>query len=381
VFDGQAPDAGRYYPDIDFRLPALGAVMRYPRIKYVGRIVRELNTRRWLAAASVYRRAPQISRLLLRPGEFRKLGEYAATDVAITTGGTYLVERYSPWPRLFEFRLVLRLGVPLIFYTQSIGAFEKPTYRKGLREVLDAASLVLLRDERSQRHVEDLGASPERMEVVADVALALAQAPDEAAYRLPEGGPRRVAISVREWQFFTKAGGREAYEAGLIALVTDLVRERGADVTFISTCQGVPEYWTDDSAYALGVAAELPEDVRERITVDRSFRTPTALMEELSRFDMAVCTRFHMAILALNAGTPVLPISYEFKTREFFEGLGLGAYVTDIDDVDDAGLLESLRRFADEADAWRPALLAGLAQARQRVDRSRELLGAAVAGC
>ena len=33
-------------------------------------------------------------------------------------------------------------------------------------------------------------------------------------------------------------------------LVDGLVRDRGAEVTFISTCQGAPEYWADDSSVA-----------------------------------------------------------------------------------------------------------------------------------
>lgn len=35
----------------------------------------------------------------------------------------------------------------------------------------------------------------------------------------------------------------------------------------------------------------------------------------------------HMAILALTSGTPVFPITYEFKTQELFNRLGLGEWV------------------------------------------------------
>jgi colanic acid/amylovoran biosynthesis protein len=55
----------------------------------------------------------------------------------------------------------------------------------------------------------------------------------------------------------------------------------------------------------------------------------------------------HAAILALCAGTPVVPISYEFKTKELFGSLGLPELVIDIEEVTASGLIEVVRAALD----------------------------------
>ena len=47
-----------------------------------------------------------------------------------------------------------------------------------------------------------------------------------------------------------------------------------------------------------------------------------------------------MAILALLAGAPVLPIAYEFKTKELFAKLKLDRWVQDIEELDGRKLIE-----------------------------------------
>jgi len=111
---------------------------------------------------------------------------------------------------------------------------------------------------------------------------------------------------------------------------------------------------------------ELPEEVRRRVRVDRAFHGPDALAEAYAAFDMVLATRMHAAILALTAGTPVLPIAYEFKTTELFEALGLGDYVVSIDGIDEDRLLARTRVFVDEL----PGLI-GICRASVEAERAQ----------
>jgi colanic acid/amylovoran biosynthesis protein len=202
--------------------------------------------------------------------------------------------------------------------------------------ILAAADLVVLRDERSLRFVQEVGAPPERCLVLPDTVFALA----------PAGGPALrtevrerpvVAVSVREWAHFEGLDAEEGmrrYVAAVREAVTGLVRQAGAQVVFLSTCQGRPEYWTDDSRLAVEIDAGLPADVREHVEVDRGAYDPAALVARLADVDAMVSTRLHGAITALCAGTPVLAIAYEFKTVEVFGQLGLEEWVLDISDLD-----------------------------------------------
>src|SRR5690606_19650232 len=137
------------------------------------------------------------------------------------------------------------------------------------------------------------------------------------------------------WPHFQADGdtAMERYLDAVAAAVAQLLTWREARVTFLSTCQGCAEYWADDAAVADRVVERLPPALRCRVEVDREFRSPKALLEVLSGFDMAIATRMHVAILAMCVGTPVLPIAYEFKTTELFAQLGLRDHVCRMESV------------------------------------------------
>jgi len=143
------------------------------------------------------------------------------------------------------------------------------------------------------------------------------------------------------------------YRETVAAMVEYLVRTENAEVTFISTCQGAPEYRYDDSAVASEIAETLPEDVRSKVMVDNEFHAPERLKEILGKFDLVIATRMHMAILSMCAGTPVLPIAYEFKTKELFDGLELGEWVLDIDTLEPGRSVRTLSEFIVSLDRIR----------------------------
>jgi len=155
-----------------------------------------------------------------------------------------------------------------------------------------------------------------------------------------------------------------AYHAAVAAMVRRLIDKHGAEVTFLSTCQGALEYWTDDSRVAETVVALLPPDVRQHVRVDGNFHTPQALLALYAGFDLVVATRMHAAILALCAGVPVLPVAYEFKTVELFTALGLGDYVQSIESLTGEQLCRAADRMLTDRSALRATLPARVARAR-----------------
>jgi len=70
--------------------------------------------------------------------------------------------------------------------------------------------------------------------------------------------PANVAISVRQWSCFDsqEAGGMDAHKRSISGLATWPVEKKGSKVTFLSNCQGVPEYRYDDSAVARAIKGE-----------------------------------------------------------------------------------------------------------------------------
>lgn len=345
VFDMAAPTSARYYPELDIR-PTVYDLIE----KWAARRVKPAVLALLVLAAARLRRVPLAGARLakLLPEELREtLDLYASADLVVSSGGTYLVPHYSIKTKLYDFLLTRALKKPLVLFTQSLGPFPPQRLRPLLRRALAQATLVLVRDERSRAHLRELGVAPERVRLCADAAFALA--PEAFADRaLPPGGNGwRIAISVRDWPHFSQraaSDGMSRYLEAMAALVSWLVEHHSAEVTFLSTCQGIPEYWTDDSRMADDIAARLPPEIARQVRIDRSYRRPKEMIETLQGFDLTVATRMHAAILSLCAGTPVLPVSYEFKTTELFRQLGLGDAVVEIEHIDADALLRAFER-------------------------------------
>lgn len=356
VADTQPELARKYYPELQICSPLYlhlfppKAEGPFSKLRGAFRFARWYASvpRLYLAAFLLARGLRRSAQLLVTSAEWSTLTEYEAADAVISTGGTYLVENYWLGPRIFEFKVALLLGKPLVLYTQSIGAISKPWTRSALKDVFVKASAIILRDERSQRNVHDL-CRPEKVKtcVAADAVFSLAD-PDalaRAASGPREGGSSlRVAVSVRRWPFFRSVGaeeGMEAYMHAVAGLVEHLIRTHDAEVVFLSTCQGVEDYAYDDSRTAATIAEMLGSGVQGAAHVESSYHKPHELLELLEDFDLVVATRMHMAILALVAGVPVLPIAYEFKTAALFDRLDMAELVHDVETVSADALVTS----------------------------------------
>ncbi|WP_432520356.1 polysaccharide pyruvyl transferase family protein [Kineococcus sp. SYSU DK006] len=381
VSDTHPEAAATYLPDIPFvpfLLPALAPGRRLPaRARAV--LHRARCARVKVAASLVGRGLSAPARAVLPSSVARPFQEMVRADVIAYTGGTTLTDNYNLADKVFDLDVARRLRKPLVFLPQSAGPFRKPENREGLRPVLAAADLVLLRDERSLQHVVEIGADPARCRVVPDVVFALARPELADAERVEGAGPPRLAVSVREWAHFRdkdKQRGMADYADSLRAAVTSAVRERGAEVTFVSTCQGRPEYVRDDSEFALRVAEGLPEDVREHVVVDRAAHHPEELIDVLAGFDAMLSTRLHGAISAVCTGVPTLTIAYEYKTTEVWGQLGLPEWTVDIDDVTPQVLSQRVLALLDDA----PRVRKQVAAAVPAMAAGAEEVGALVAG-
>lgn len=341
VYDGQAEAAARYYPDIEFR-PAL-----FDRLEAWAGDGRRLKAAAvlTLAAARLWPSGAGRALAALLPEDVRAVvRDFAAADLVVSSGGTYLVPHYRLLPKLLDLLLARELGRPMVLFTQSLGPFNGRR-RWLVRRALGHARLALVRDEPSRRHLADIGLPSGRIAQCADAAFALAVG-GGGAVQASGGRPLRVAASVRDWPHIGRqgTGGMDSYLDAVAAAVDRLVRGHQAEVTFLSTCQGMPEYWTDDATMADKIVDRLSPNVRSSVHVDRRFREPRTLVAKFAEFDLVLATRMHAAILALCAGVPVVPIAYEFKTVELFRRFGLDDYVQTIEDVSGDSLSATVER-------------------------------------
>lgn len=343
AYGEQTEIAAGLYPEMAFRRSLYGQLDEWSQGRHRKLAAVALLLVAWASRFGLGRRL-----LPLLPPQLRaSLEEYRSADIVVSSGGTYLVPHYRLMPKLFDFLVTLALGRPLVLFTQSLGPFGGVGRRWLLRLVLSRATLILVRDERSAGHLRGLGVPVDRVRVCADAAFALSRRAGDKPRQAPASNGLRIAVSVRDWPHFTNVRSQQGmaqFADAMVALVQMLVEKFGADVTFLSTCQGIPEYWTDDSRLARAIEERLTGAARSRVRVDDRFHTPEALRDRYAGYDVVIATRMHAAILALCAGTPVMPLAYEFKTAELFGRLGFAGMVPSIEGVDGATLCAAFRQ-------------------------------------
>ncbi len=354
--------AKRLYPAIRFHGGLHVQHAHWPRCRSHGGLA-SIRKRRTSLAVRLLAVAPRLGRLLLSREQRTHLAAMAAADVVVATGGTYFVEHYDFTAKADELRAARALGKPTYLFTQSLGPFGRPRSQAVMRSLIAGVRGAFLRDERSRGHLTGIGADAARLHVHADAAFALAT---PEAPRPGGPTPARIAISVRRWAHY-KAGDRadaaRRYRQAVAEAARTLARA-GAQVTFLSTCQGVPEYWTDDSRFAQELVDELLPG-EPNIRVDHAFRAPAELAEALRQFDVAIATRMHFAILALCVATPVVAIAYEFKSRELLRAMGREAWAFDIEDVSAEGLVRATREALGGGPALRGEIEAQVVRFRE----------------
>lgn len=340
VYDRAAAVASKYYPWATFRQAPLIKERRslldrcLSRVGYGHWSIRLRYAQLRIVMCLLRLKLGFLASLMASPATRAAIRDYLDADLVVSTGGTYLVENYDLAPAIYDYRLTLAAKRPLVFFTQSLGPFTRERHRRAFADIFQQAIAIFLRDERSREHLLDLGVDSGKITLARDAAFMLVKEHEaDAARPASEHRPLRVAVSVRSLRFFGSEEREVAFVRGVRDLVSYLVTQQDAEVTFLSTCQGIAEYWTDDSKTASELVAGLPEAIQERVTVDGQFRQPAEIVEVYAGFDLVIATRMHAAILALAAGTPVFALAYEFKILELFGQLGLEKFAVPVEQV------------------------------------------------
>lgn len=343
----------RYYPDFLFTQ----ALFKEPStIRKSSELLRGAKRRLsrhrlYLARRILFSRLWRLAKWFFIGDEWKAAMEIVNADLVVSTGGTYLVPHYNFEAQLFSYEIAMQAGAPLAFFTQSLGPFAKKDIKQRIFKVFDYSIAILVRDEKSKLHLRELCVSQDKVSVLPDAAFAL-QDPtlqltsSQKRLRWLRTASLKLSVSVREWSHFKTRNvdyGLQRYFETVAKLIEKICAEYHATVTFISTCQGRPEYQFDDSIIAERIVEFLPQSLRGQVQIDRHAYNPRELQLRLSQFDFAIATRMHMAILSLNSGVPVLGVAYEFKMAELFHELGCEDFLMDIENVDPESAVEQLK--------------------------------------
>ncbi len=226
-------------------------------------------------------------------------------NLVLAPGGGYLLERYQPEGRVQGYEYLLERGKRLAFFAQSIGRFGDPDLGARLRRVLEAAELILVRDQDSLDVVREQR-DDEGVHLTVDQAFLF---PPVRMIARPSS--LLFTASPHPWE---RGGSNELPDSSFVpelaAALTRLLSSRSVrTLTFASTNQGLGgPRWAleDDSVVADAVLAAMPAHWRNRVTVRRDYLTSWEYAALAAEHTASISMRMHGAILAATARTPTL---------------------------------------------------------------------------
>ncbi|HEY0483153.1 MAG TPA: polysaccharide pyruvyl transferase family protein [Kofleriaceae bacterium] len=255
---------------------------------------RRINLRHWAARAGRYR------------AEYRRrlAACQRAELVVVNPAGEFFPD--DPAPALYHLLdayVAHKLGRPTAIVNHTMDISD-PTLRRLIPRIYRDLDLVGFRDEKSVAAFRDMGGDLGNVLVTPDLALMT---------RIPTARPAsrgRIAVAVH-----APAASWIGRSTPWLDVITGL-RDQGFEVVLVSN-----EMPADREFFA---------QVKQRvaITVEGAELEYERYCELLGGFDFVVSSRMHTSILAMVAGTPVIPIEGpSFKISGLFQELGLATRV------------------------------------------------------
>jgi polysaccharide pyruvyl transferase CsaB len=290
--------------------------------------------------------------------------EMRGLDLFILGGGGILYDRDAE-TYLREVFIAHELGIPVMVYAISAGPLTQSSARTAVRDALNAAALVTVRDRAGHRLLEDVGVTRE-IYLTADPALLLE--PEEVPLSTLEAdgvdfSHPLVGLSVREPGPAAPDIDPDEYY-GLLANAADFVAERyDAEVLFVPMEKG-------DVQHSHAVVAHMQN--AERAEILRRNYTPRQILDLMGRLDLAIGMRLHFMIFAALRGTPFAALPYASKVSGLLTDLGMES--PPLGKVNAGQLIGRVDRSWDTRGEIRAKIEEHIAPLKQRSLRNNELL-------
>ncbi|WP_026702135.1 polysaccharide pyruvyl transferase family protein [Salibacterium aidingense] len=248
-------------------------------------------------------------------------------DLVIVGGGGLLMDMYKRDAPLYS---VLGLtakasGCRVAVHGVGAGPITTKMGRFFIKRLIQAASSVAVRDEKSRRLLREIGISKD-IHVIYDPAFSV---PAGVAHQ-PSGRIRKVGVTAVPYfssQYWPQADPAkyEAYLNGMAGSLDDLIERKELTITFFSTKYPEDVEVTKDIAARMNHQQHI-ENLDENLG-------PEQIVETAAAQDLVIGTRLHSLILSVNAETPILGITYHKKVRDFMEEINKPEYAVAVDDL------------------------------------------------
>jgi polysaccharide pyruvyl transferase CsaB len=290
----------------------------------------------------------------------------ANLDLFILGGGGILYDGDADM-YLREVFLAREAGTPVMVYGISAGPLVDSGVRSRVRDALNEAAVITVRDRPSRQLLEEIGVQREIL-VTADPAVLLTPEPltlDEIL-RAEAIDPSTclIGFSVREPGPAAPTLNVEHYHRLLANAADFMINRLDAEVVFFPI-----EQRTFDVQHSHAVIGRM--SYAQRATVLKRPYTSGQILSLLEHFQFCVGMRLHFLIFAALAGVPFVALPYATKVTGFIEEL----QITDpsLEHVSAGGLLANIDRAWDLRHEQRGRTQAALRELQARARMNNEL--------
>lgn len=291
--------------------------------------------------------------------------EIERLDLLILGGGGILYDADAK-TYLREVQIAQEMRVPVMAYAIGAGPLQDPAAQALVRDCLNKAEVVTVRERRAHKILEEAGVDRE-VPVTADPALLMkAETLPEGALAQEglEGKATLIGMSVREPGVAAPDIDENMYHA-LLANAADFMVDRfDADIVFVPM-----EPASLDTQHSHAVIAQMLR--AQRATVLKGDYTSGQLMSLMGRFSFALGMRLHFLIFAALQGVPFVALPYASKVAGFLEDLHVTAPPFKL--VNAGRLIAYLDECWDDHSAMQQRIAAGLVGLKERARETHRL--------
>lgn len=241
--------------------------------------------------------------------------EMNGLDLFIFGGGGILFEAEAEI-YLREVQLANEMGIPVMVYAVSAGPLKTRGAQKLVREALNQAKIITVRERGAKRTLENAGVEKEII-VTVDPAFCMKPEPLEDDRLLRDGLDESavlVGMSVREPGPAAPDIDHDVYH-GLLADAADFIIDRyEAHVVFMPMERGMR-----DMQHSHAVVSKMLRP--QHATVLKGDYSPGQLLYIMGKFTFAVGMRLHFLIFAALQGIPFVALPYSEKVQGLLQDL------------------------------------------------------------
>ena len=269
-------------------------------------------------------------------------------EIVISSPGGFLQDYNTSSSLLVNLFLVffsLLLKKPVIVYAQSVGPFRNKVIRFLCRQILNRVDAVIVREEISQRYLEDSNITRPRTYLTADATFSV-RAPQhfEEEFATQMLGKisqedKRVLVGITILgDYIPYLGKGEMFEK-YVAILADAANY--AINKLNATIILVPQVLNESERTAMHLLARSVVNRERVILIDKDL-PPEDVMKLIGCTELFIGTRMHSNIFALIMNVPIIAIAYEHKTHGIMKMLGLEDWVLDIRDLNSSKLISMI---------------------------------------